>query len=186
MDKLTQIVKNIHHYCEENNIDYVIVGGFSVLVFGRTRMTMDIDIIIDHNQLDYDHFVNHFRKHGFDINRSDLEVLDEELHGSFFEKDTMFRIDLKGVHGNNEQISIKHALLANFNNVKAYFDNPNQLIAHKLKFGSEQDLEDAYAVYYRSQELIDHNLLTSFAANLGVSRELEEFLDSAKNYKSKL
>ena len=186
MDNLTNIVKTFHSYCKQNNIDYVIVGGFSVLVFGRTRMTMDIDIIIDHKKIDYDHFVNHFRACGFDINRSDLEALDDKLHGSFFEKNSMFRIDLKGVYGENEQNSIKYALLAKFNNVEAYFDNPNQLIAHKLKFGSEQDLEDAYAVYFRSQELIDHDLLTSFAANLGVSKELIEFLENAERYKSDL
>lgn len=149
-------------------------------------MTMDIDIIIDHNQLDYDHFVNYFKEKGFDINRSDLEALDDQLHGSIFEKNTMFRIDLKGVYSKNEQDSIKHALLVNFNDVEAYFDNPNQIIVHKLKFGSEQDLENAFAVYFRSQELINHDLLATFAASLGVAKELEEFLVNAEHYKSEL
>lgn len=177
MDKITFIVKTIHEYCTSHNVPYVIVGGFSVLVFGRSRMTMDIDVIIDHKKLNYDDFVKHFKNQGFDINRSDLEALDEQIHGSFFEKDTMYRIDIKGVYSENERQSIEQAVLANFNGIEAVFDNPNQLIVHKLKFGSEQDYEDAVAVFYRSKSLIDLQLLSEFAKNLGMESELKQFLE---------
>lgn len=184
-DRLTHIIKTIHDYCSTHNIDYVIVGGFSVLIFGRTRMTLDIDLIIDHRHLDYEDFVIYFRENGFDINLSDLEVMDQQLHGSFFEKNTMFRIDIKGVYGKNEQNSLDHALIANFNGIMAKFDNPNQLIVHKLKFGSEQDIEDALAVYFRSEELIDENLMRQFALELDVEEELKNFVEEAEDYRKK-
>ena len=87
---------------------------------------MVIDVIIDHRKLNYDDFVKYFRDKGIDINKSDLEDLDERIHDSFFEKETMFRIDLKGIYGENEELSINHALIANFNGVEAKFDNSNQ------------------------------------------------------------
>ncbi|MHA1990882.1 MAG: hypothetical protein ACW981_07480 [Candidatus Hodarchaeales archaeon] len=45
------LVKSIAHLCNylnNNNINYVIVGGISVIAWGRSRTTEGIDIIIDH------------------------------------------------------------------------------------------------------------------------------------------
>lgn len=182
IDNITRIIDTFHRYCTSRSVEYVIVGGFSVLVFGRARMTMDIAIIVNHTQINKNDFIEYFQANDFDINRSDLDALDEQIHASIFEKNSMFRVDLKGVYSEIEQQSIELAIEANFNGIIARFDNPNQLIVHKLKFASEQDIEDAIAVYYRSQELIDLPLMQSLASTLGVSEKLDKFLDDLESF----
>lgn len=64
-DPITEILTKLVHYFNKNKIDYVIVGGVAVLVLGRTRMTMDVDVIIDHKNLDRDSFIEYLIAEGF-------------------------------------------------------------------------------------------------------------------------
>jgi len=72
-------------------------------------------------------------------------------------------MDMKGIYGKVEVNTIKYAIRTSFNGSKVNFDNPNQLIIPKLKFGLEQDIEDTIAVYFRSILLINNTLLKEFA-----------------------
>ena len=58
-NSLINAIKSLCTYLNINNIDYVIVGGISVIAWGRTRTTEDIDIIINHAQLNIPDFVNY-------------------------------------------------------------------------------------------------------------------------------
>lgn len=180
-DPITTSIKILTDYFHKNNIQYVIVGGIAVLVFGRTRMTTDIDMIIDHKAIDRVDFINYLRDNNFDANLSDLKVLDEGVHASIFYKDDMFRIDLKGIYGENEQRSIDSAIEIPFNQVLAKFDHPLNIIGFKLLYGSEQDFEDALAVFIRNQEFIDMNKLEELCNSLGVLPQLEELLNEINN-----
>ena len=57
------------------------------------------------------------------------------------------------------------------------FDNPINLVAFKLYFGSEQDFEDALAVYVRNKNIIDLEKLRQLCSELNVSDLLNEMLD---------
>jgi len=61
-NSLINAIKSLCTYLNINNIDYVIVGGISVIAWGRTRTTEDIDIIINHTQLNIPDFVNYLKK----------------------------------------------------------------------------------------------------------------------------
>ena len=123
-DPISRSLAVLVKYCDKNNIPYVVVGGVAVLIFGRTRMTLDIDIIIDHNALDRLDFISFLKSNGFDANMSDLAAFDEGIHASIFLKEGMFRIDLKGTYSENERESIDMAVPEEFNGVKLMVDHP--------------------------------------------------------------
>ncbi|TET81507.1 MAG: hypothetical protein E3J43_00655 [Candidatus Heimdallarchaeota archaeon] len=176
IDPISESLKRLVKYFDENNIPYVVVGGVSVFVLGRSRMTMDVDIILDHTKLNREEFVNYLRKNNFDASLDDFIGFDEESHCTFFYKTGMFRIDVKGIYSSLDQESIERAIVGIYNDIKLKISNPVDLILFKLKFGSEQDYEDALAVYIRNKERIDHNFLTKKALKMEIKDELDSFL----------
>ncbi|MCY3414882.1 MAG: nucleotidyltransferase [Candidatus Heimdallarchaeota archaeon] len=176
-DPITRSIKVLVEYFDKHNIDYVIVGGIAVLVFGRTRVTTDVDIIFDHRKVDRNNFIEYLQKNNFDITMSDMEILDDGMRASIFEKGDMFRIDMKGINGINEQRSIDLSLEIDFQGIKVKFDNPLNIVAFKLFFGSEQDFEDALAVYVRNQDIIEIDKLRKLCSELNVTDVLNELLD---------
>ena len=176
IDPISESLKRLVKYFDENNIPYVVVGGVSVFVLGRSRMTMGVDIILDHTKLNREEFVNYLRKNNFDASLDDFIGFDEESHCTFFYKTGMFRIDIKGIYSSLDQESIERAIVGIYNDIKLKISDPVDLILFKLKFGSEQDYEDALAVYIRNKERIDHNFLTKKALKMEIKDELDSFL----------
>ncbi|MCG3227213.1 MAG: hypothetical protein H7645_09850 [Candidatus Heimdallarchaeota archaeon] len=172
-------------YFEINSIPYVIVGGVAVIVTGRTRMTTDVDIILNHERIQREDFVKYLVNDGFDANIRDFDGFDEEGHCSIFFKEGMFRIDIKGTYSELDHESIEMALDETFNNIPVKINHPVNTILFKLKFGSEQDYEDALAVYIRNKERIDHKFLEEKAHKMRISKELDSFLDGINSFLEK-
>ena len=162
---------------DELHIDYVIVGGIAVIAFARVRTTGDIDVIIDHEGLDIPQFVELLNKHGFDASLNDFINLKEKLHVNFYDKDTMFRIDLKGIYKEKDRQSIFESQIVEFEGMKLHLDSFENLIVNKLLFGSETDIEDAIATVAGNYNAIDFPLLEQKATQLGVLQELKKLME---------
>lgn len=184
-DPISESLKRLVKYFNSKQIPYVIVGGVSVLVLGRARITMDIDIILDHTKLNRKDFVNFLKKNNFDASLNDLEGLDEKSHCTFFYKEGMFRIDIKGVYSNLEQESIDMAIEGIYNDIKLKIDNPVNIVLFKLKFGSEQDYEDALAVFIRNKERIDIEFLKEKSKRMNISKQLDSFIIEIEDFMKK-
>ncbi len=181
-DPISESLKRLVKYFNSKQIPYVIVGGVSVLVLGRARFTMDIDIILDHTKLDREDFVNFLGKNNFDASLNDLEGLDEKSHCTFFYREGMFRIDIKGVYSNLEQESIDMAIEGIYNDIKLKIDNPVNIVLFKLKFGSEQDYEDALAVFIRNKERMDIEFLKEKSKKMNISKQLDSFIIEIEDF----
>ena len=184
-DPISESLKRLVKHFNSKQIPYVIVGGVSVLILGRARITMDIDIILDHTKLNRKDFVNFLKKNNFDASLNDLEGLDEKSHCTFFYKEGMFRIDIKGVYSNLEQESIDMAIEGIYNDIKLKIDNPVNIVLFKLKFGSEQDYEDALAVFIRNKERIDIEFLKEKSKRMNISKQLDSFIIEIEDFMKK-
>lgn len=185
IDPISESLKRLVKYFDSRKIPYVVVGGVSVFVLGRTRFTMDIDIILDHTKLIREDFVEYLRNNNFDASLTDFEGFDEKSHCSFFYKTGMFRIDIKGAYSEMELESINMAIDGIYNDIKLKINNPTNLILYKLQFGSEQDYEDALAVYIRNRERIDTNFLKGKARRMNIGNQLNLFLNEVNEFLKK-
>ncbi|MCG3257558.1 MAG: nucleotidyltransferase [Candidatus Heimdallarchaeota archaeon] len=181
-DPISESLKRLISYFDSKSISYVIVGGVAVIVSGRTRMTNDVDIILNHEEIQREDFVRYLVKEGFDANLGDFDGFDEESHCSIFFKEGMFRIDIKGTYSDLDTESIEMATDEIFNGIPVKINHPINTILFKLKFGSEQDYEDALAVYVRNKEKIDHNFLAKKASKMKIKKELDSFIDEVNSY----
>lgn len=175
-------IKKLVLYFNDKGINYVIVGGFAVMFTGRIRATQDIDIIIEHQKLDQQDFIQYLQKTHFDVFLADLEGFKEETHCTFYLKNSMMRIDIKGVYSSREQESIDMAFEFEVDNYKIKIDNPLNTILYKIKYASDIDYEDAMSVYVRYKDSIDMDLLFSKAKEMNIYNELSEFIKETEGY----
>ena len=178
-NSLVNALKFICEYLNENNIPYVVVGGISVIAWGRARTTDDIDIIIDDKKLNISDFVNYLNNNNFMADFDDFLGFKSKDHCTIFFKDGLFRIDIIGVYNEDNQISINQASIIEFFGIKIRIDNPESLIVHKLIFGSQQDVEDAFAILVRLGKKINKITLENYAKRLNVTEKLKNLLKRA-------
>jgi predicted nucleotidyltransferase len=51
----------------KNNVKYVLVGGYSVIIYGYRRATGDMDILVEHSEENYNRLVSAFKDFGMPI-----------------------------------------------------------------------------------------------------------------------
>lgn len=185
IDPISESLKRLVKYFKLKKIPYVVVGGVSVFVLGRSRFTMGVDIILDHTKLDQEDFVTYLKENNFDASLDDFVGFDEKTHCTFFYKTGMFRMDIKGVYSELDAESISMAINGIYNEIELKINHPANLILFKLKFGSEQDYEDALSVYVRQKEKIDLNFLQEKAHKMQISSNLASFLKQIYDFLEK-
>lgn len=184
-DPITHSLRILTTYFEKKRIPYVIVGGIGVLIYGRIRATSDVDIIIDHTKLDIGDFIRYLRKNGFSNSESDLTGLKEKTHCSFFLNDSMFRIDLKGVYSTRDKEALTSYKLVRFKDLNLRVVDPMYLVLNKLLHPSEQDYEDAIAVFVKKMEEIDVEKMRRKAQEMGIKTVIDSFLKEIKELMKK-
>jgi len=161
--------------------DYVIIGGYVSIFFGRARATEDVDIFI--KKIDFGRFsgmFDEFTLKNFEFNIEDKEALynDYLAHGlpvNVWRKNLpLLRLEIKFALKESQKKAFENPFTAFFKDKKLAFAQIESQIAYKryiLK--SEKDLEDA-----RHLELVfeglDKNLVQKY------KKEFEHEFNNAK------
>lgn len=159
----------------EGYVDYVIVSGYVVILFGRARGTEDIDTIIRH--MDKDMFASFYqslsREGYYFLNPEDVtglyEMLEEGLGVRIAKEDTIIpNIELKFAKDDFDRYSIDNRLEVILGE-KHLFISPIELqIPYKLYLGSDKDIEDAIYLWDIFRGKIEVNRLRKFMKALNV------------------
>ncbi len=174
MRSMDEILKLICTFLNEEKVAYVVVGGLAVLFYGIPRTTMDIDILIAMNMTETKRFVEFLNENDFFADEEDIKrAFEEKSHATIEDKASMIRLDLKGIYGENDRITLENRRKVNLADFEIYVAAPEDLIANKLLFGSEQDVKDAEGVYARQYDNLDMAYLEERCERLDV---YEEFL----------
>lgn len=169
MRTIDEILKLVCNFLNENNIDNVIVGGFAVLFYGNPRTTMDIDYVIQLVDEDIPILIKFLQENGFYADEDDMRAaLKEKSHCTVEDKETMFRLDIKGVYSEMDERVLRNKRKLKFNDTTVYLASPEDTIANKLLFGREQDLEDALGIYVRQYGTLDMEYLEGICKKTGV------------------
>ena len=159
-----------------NNINYVIVSGYVAILFGRSRISEDVDILIEHISFE------NFLKFWSEINKN-YECLNTgnsyEAYNDYLENHHAIRIAKKGSFIPNIELKfVKNDLdrysLENRRHIKladrSLYISPLELqIPYKLFLGSEKDIEDARFLFKLFKDNLNIVLLKMFLTKLKVS-----------------
>ncbi len=173
MRDVSDVLKDAVSCLNELGIEYVVVGGFAVMYHGRPRATADMDILaaLDHTYAEK--LALCLEKRGFFAEVEDLKTaLKEKSHCTMEDKETMFRLDIKGVYDDADRRALDNRVLIEWSGTKMYIASAEDTVINKLLWGREQDLEDALSIITR-QEDMDKEYLKRTARDVGVIDLLE-------------
>jgi len=174
MRSIEEILKLVCGFLNEEKVEYVVVGGLAVLFYGVPRTTMDIDIIITMDMDETRRFVEFLNENDFFADEEDIKTaFEEKSHATIEDKTSMVRLDIKGVYSENDRITLERRSKVSLADFAFFVASPEDTIANKLLFGSEQDVKDAEGIYARQFDNLDMAYLEKRCKKLGV---YEEFL----------
>lgn len=172
MRGMNEILKLVCTFLNEEGVEYVVVGGLTVLFYGIPRTTMDIDLLIAMDMSETKRFTEFLNENDFFADEEDIKAaFEEKSHATIEDKTSMIRLDLKGIYSENDRITLerrKKVILADF---EFYVASPEDIIANKLLFGSEQDVKDAEGIYARQFDNLDTAYLEERCERLEVYEE---------------
>ena len=180
MRKIRDILDLVCNFMNENNINYVIVGGIAVLFYGNPRTTMDIDCVIQIDDKNISLFIKFLQENDFFADEEDMRAaFKERSHCTVEDKGTMFRLDIKGIYDEMDERTIKNRKMVKLDDMVIYIASPEDTIANKLLFNREQDVNDAQGIYARQFEVLDMEYLEKVCDKLGV---IDDLYTLRKNY----
>ncbi|MGB7532796.1 MAG: nucleotidyltransferase [Halobacteriota archaeon] len=184
MRSIEEILKLVCGFLNEEKVEYVVVGGLAVLFYGVPRTTMDIDIIITMDMDETRRFVEFLNENDFFADEEDIKTaFEEKSHATIEDKTSMVRLDIKGVYGENDRITLGRRRRISLAGFAFFVASPEDTIANKLLFGSEQDVKDAEGIYARQFDNLDMVYLEKRCKKLGV---YEEFLTMKKRVERRM
>lgn len=172
MRSLEGVVKEISKILNKNRIEYVIVGAVAVCSWGNIRTTRDVDVILMINVDSIEKVVKMCKEKGFSLSKADIEdALKEKTHFTIFDNLSDYHIDATGAYNENNFQTIKNRKKIRMDGVTCYIASPEDTIASKLLFGSEQDIKDAESIYVRQSGKLNMDYLESRCRKLNVYKE---------------
>ena len=157
------------------NIKYVIISGYAAILFGRSRISEDVDILIEHISFEK------FLKFWSEIEDS-FECLNTgkayEAYNEYLETHHAIRIakkgnfipniELKFVKNDLDRYSLEHRRQVKLADRSLYLSPLELQIPYKLFLGSEKDIEDARYLFKLFKDNLNIVLLKMFLDELKV------------------
>lgn len=172
MRGLKKVVKDFVKILKKQKIQYAIVGGIAVSTWGNVRTTRDIDIIILIKIEDINKFTDELKKNDFSISKDDFILgMKENTHITVFDNLSEYHIDILVANKESHFLTLKNSVAIDFFGIKINFASPEDTIANKLLFGSEQDIKDAIGIYIRQEENLNNEYLIKICKKLSVYRK---------------
>jgi hypothetical protein len=184
LNELDRLVLDFTKVLDRNKIHYVLVSGYVSILFGRSRSSEDIDILVQ--RVSERRFLQTWKeaKKSFDC----LTVDDAKMaYERYLSARSALRFSRKGeVIPNIEfkfpKVELDEWVIRNARKVllngSAIRISPIELqIAYKLLLASEKDIEDARYIYRLFQEKLDAKLLKYFVKKLDKQDEFKRYIE---------
>jgi hypothetical protein len=185
LNDLDKLVIDFVKILDRNKIKYVLVSGYVSILFGRSRSSEDIDIIV--KKMSKRRFLDMWKE----LSRKNFECIIpdnfESAYDKYLIKHTSIRFSRRDqLIPNIEFMFPKAEDLDNWvlkNGRKVLLNrrilkiSPIELqVAYKLFLGSEKDIEDARHLYQLFKENLNQKLLTRFLLKLDKKGRFNRYL----------
>jgi predicted nucleotidyltransferase len=144
---LKNLLAELARLIDANGIDYMIIGGQAVLMYGEPRMTRDIDITLALTPDELNKILNI-------VKNLDLEILVKDAESFVkktwvlpcFHKESGLRIDFIFSWTPFEREAIGRTKIFDINGYPVRFATPEDVVIHKMLAGRAIDIEDIKSI----------------------------------------
>lgn len=182
LNKLDEFVLSFTDLLEE----YVVVSGYVSIIFGRSRMTEDVDLLVPKmNEQEFEEIWKKLYENGFwcintPSKKEAFDMLKEHAIRFSKENEPIPNIEFKIIKNELDKFSYKNKIKVIINS-KSLFISPLELqIAYKLYLGSDKDLEDARYLYNLFKDKINKQELNYSIEKLNVE-DKKRFIENGKH-----
>lgn len=164
-------------------INYVIVSGYVSILFGRSRLSEDVDLLLE--KINFDDFRKLWNSlsGGYEC----IQIKAPEIaYQDYLMENTAIRFCRKGQVIPNFEIkfpkdeidlwTIEHRQLVLFNKNILYISPIELQIPFKLFLGSEKDIEDAKHLYSLLRKYLNIELLNKFINAFNMNEGFDRYL----------
>jgi predicted nucleotidyltransferase len=170
---IEKLIRKIAEQLDKENIPYMIIGGQAVLIYGRPRLTRDIDITLG---IDTDKFLLVEKV----CNQLKLELLvekPEDFAGKTKvlpaeEPESKVRVDFIFSFTQYETQAIKNAKQVQVDDYPVNFASPEDVIIHKMVAGRAVDEEDVKSILAKKRKTIDLEYIRKWLSEFA---EIQEY-----------
>lgn len=157
------------------NISYALVGGLAVMAWGQPRATSDVDALVILEKPRIRDLVTALARERFSVAEADFaDAIDERSYVTVFAEDSDYHVDVKIARGHDETEEVHEALDISMGDGTIRVVRAEDTIAHKLAYGTEQDVKDARSILARRRESLDWKRLNALGIRLGVAEALRK------------
>lgn len=183
-----ELLAKVAEILDDLKISYAVTGGFALSVWGKTRSTLDIDIIVEMEEKNIKPFVKKMSEVDKNIYVDEDMMRDALVHKSefnFIEPEFGLKVDFF-VLANTvyNKLKIKRVMLQDAHGTRAYFVSPEDLILSKLLWGKESNSwkqkEDIKTVLENPRNNLDFKYLKFWAEQQGTIDILNNLLEDIK------
>ena len=181
--ELNDLDKEVINFVKLLSCDYVIVSGYVTILFGRSRTTEDVDIIVSIKNYKefYKIWKKVYAKGYYCINEDDPKeayaIISEGSSIRFARNNKIFpNFELKIPKNTVELTAINEKLKVKLGKEKINISPIELQIAYKIYLGSDKDYEDARYLYLLLLKYIDKDKLKMLIKSLGVERAAKQIL----------
>jgi hypothetical protein len=161
--------------------NYVVVSGYVSILFGRSRATEDVDLLIpEMNEEEFEKLWKKIYDNGFwCINTPDSKEafrMLKEFAIRFAKKDPVPNMEFKMIKNDIEKYSFDNKILVKIGDYNLTISPLEMQIAYKLSLASEEgdkDIEDARHLYQLFKENLNKEELLILINKLKVSDKFE-------------
>jgi len=169
--ELKNLIKRVAKEFKKNNIDYMIIGGQAVLIYGEPRLTRDIDITIGATIEKLEDILKIAKNLNLKILPEDpYKFVKETMVLPLLDEKTGFRIDLIFSFSEYEKEALKRVNKIKINKIYVNYVSIEDLIIQKIISGRERDIEDLKTILIKNKKIDEKYILKWL-------REFEKVLD---------
>ncbi|MBI2075876.1 MAG: hypothetical protein HYT72_01340 [Candidatus Aenigmarchaeota archaeon] len=180
LSDLDEFVIDLIKIIDQSGIKYSVISGYLAILFGRPRVTEDVDVFIE--DIDYPRFKKFFDtliERGYEfINSPDPEdlyhnYLKESLAIRAVKAGSVFpNMEIKLAKSKLDKTSLEKRIAIEFSGNRIWTSCLELQIAFKLYLGSRKDIEDARFLFKLFEGKLDSAEIERYAIELGCRGKL--------------
>lgn len=191
------VLKRIIQVLDKSEAKYAVVGAIAGINYGRTRTTIDIDLIIDPSGLDINNFNSILSAQGFASDLEDIKsAINEGSHLTIFDNLSSIWLDILFTKGELETVTLDGTVDIKIANFKIKCASLETYLISKLYFMKDivneqkpvileyKDVQDFMAVYILQKDNLNEKKFMELIDRFGLRKVFEIILDIIKSVRN--